>query len=679
MHAFLQKLTIKQKMRFGFGVIWTVLAIITLQAVINLYLVRQSVSEVVNERQPVAIEASDLALDLEKSMNALSLYMSTNDKTLLETYQKGYASLVERVNRSIAAIQTNGQGEAEKQPLLKQYAAVQENLAMLPNLVEQLEDLQSNRSKKFPAFEYMNENMLSLANEMQNQINLMLASEVDAMEPSRKPLLMDLLSLQKSWLSMVSNLRGYVAFRTDTMYELTESYLDSSEQLLTRMATQKEIELTLEEEEGLAKAMAVYQTYREHFMQLRGIHQGEKWRMDTWLMKHEIEPLFTALDSELVGISKAATAEMVAVSESVMDTSIYNIIWVLSVSIIGQIMGMLVSRRVTQSVVEPVQYASSAMKAIAEEDGDLTQRLAIKGKDELADLSRYFNQFIEKIQLMLKEVSLTVDELEVSSKGLLEITHETKAGTQQQLTSSRELSNAMVDMTTKAKSVEDHSHNTSRATQEAAAKVKEGGDLVKGTASEIKELSDGMHAMTKAVSQLREDSEQIGTVVNVIREIAEQTNLLSLNAAIEAARAGEHGRGFAVVADEVRSLAQRTQESTLQIERIIDKIRKATLSTVNMVQKSLEATESSCNAVYTSERALNPVMILMDDINKMSEQMFSAAHSQSQLAQEINRNISEIYSVTERSAAGTDNTEKAGHKMQNLANKLERLLHQFKI
>lgn len=679
MHAFLQKLTIKQKMRFGFGVIWTVLAIITLQAVINLYLVRQSVSKVVNERQPVAIEASDLALDLEKSMNALSLYMSTNDKTLLETYQKGYASLVERVNRSIAAIQTNGQGEAEKQPLLKQYAAVQENLAMLPNLVEQLEDLQSNRSKKFPAFEYMNENMLSLANEMQNQINLMLASELDAMEPSRKPLLMDLLSLQKSWLSMVSNLRGYVAFRTDTMYELTESYLDSSEQLLTRMATQKEIELTLEEEEGLANAMAVYQTYREHFMQLRGIHQGEKWRMDTWLMKHEIEPLFTALDSELVGISKAATAEMVAVSESVMDTSIYNIIWVLSVSIIGQIMGMLVSRRVTQSVVEPVQYASSAMKAIAEEDGDLTQRLAIKGKDELADLSRYFNQFIEKIQLMLKEVSLTVDELEVSSKGLLEITHETKAGTQQQLTSSRELSNAMVDMTTKAKSVEDHSHNTSRATQEAAAKVKEGGDLVKGTASEIKELSDGMHAMTKAVSQLREDSEQIGTVVNVIREIAEQTNLLSLNAAIEAARAGEHGRGFAVVADEVRSLAQRTQESTLQIERIIDKIRKATLSTVNMVQKSLEATESSCNAVYTSERALNPVMILMDDINKMSEQMFSAAHSQSQLAQEINRNISEIYSVTERSAAGTDNTEKAGHKMQNLANKLERLLHQFKI
>jgi methyl-accepting chemotaxis protein len=414
-------------------------------------------------------------------------------------------------------------------------------------------------------------------------------------------------------------------------------------------------------------------------MQLKTIHQGEKWRMDAWLMKNEIEPIFASLDASLGGISTEATREMVEVSESVVASSFYNIVFVLTVSILGQILGMLVSRRVTQSVVEPIQQASSAMKAIAEEDGDLTQRLPIHGRDELADLSRYFNQFIEKIQTMLKEVSQTIEQLEVSSKELLEITHETKAGTQQQLASSRHLTDAMVDMTNKAKSVEDHSHNTSRATQQAASRVKEGGDLVKGTAKEIQKLSDGMQAMTEAVSQLREDSEQIGTVVNVIREIAEQTNLLSLNAAIEAARAGEHGRGFAVVADEVRGLAQRTQESTLQIERIIDKIRQATLSTVDMVQRSQSATESSCDAVYTSERALSPVTILMDDINQMSEQMFSAAQSQSQLAQEINLNIRQIFEVTEKAAVGTENTESAGHQLQTLADKLEKLVHQFKI
>ncbi|MDG6778500.1 methyl-accepting chemotaxis protein [Thiomicrorhabdus sp. zzn3] len=676
MQAFLEKLTIKQKMRFGFGVIWTVLAIITLQAVVNLYLVRQSVSEVVNEKQPVAIEASELALELEKSMNALSVYLSTHDAALLEAYQQGYANVGERVKKSIELMSGNGEAQSE---LLIQYRSVQGNLELLPNLVEQLVDLQEHRSKNFPAFQYVDDHLAGPASNMQHEINLMIDSEISSLESERKGMVTSLLNLQKNWLNVISNVRGYVAFRTDNMAETTEAYLDQVEQLIQQMMQQDKVELTLEEEEGLSKVWNIYQSYREHFMQLKSIHQSEKWRMDTWLMKNEIEPLFKKLDRELISISKAANNEMVQVSESVMESSIYNIIFVLSVSIVGQIMGMLVSRSVTRAVVEPIQQASGAMKAIAEEDGDLTLRLPVKGKDELADLSRYFNQFIETIQIMLKEVSQTVEQLEVSSKGLLEITHETKSGTQQQLASSRQLSDAMVDMTTKAKSVEDHSHNTSRATQQASSRVKEGGDLVTGTAKEIQKLSDGMQAMTEAVSQLRDDSEQIGTVVNVIREIAEQTNLLSLNAAIEAARAGEHGRGFAVVADEVRGLAQRTQESTLQIERIIDKIRQATLSTVDMVEQSQEATKASCDAVYTSERALSPVMVLMDDINKMSEQMFNAAHSQSELAQEINRNIKQIYEVTEKAAKGAENTESAGHRMQDLADKLESLLKQFKI
>lgn len=663
-------------MRFGFGVIWTVLAIITLQAVINLYLVRQNVSVVVNEKQPVAIGASELALSLEKSMNALSMYMLTHDKELLAAYQAGFAQVIQGVQKASVSIRANGDSD---QQVLEAYGLIEKKLDQLPGLVDQLVELQEDRSKKFPAFQYVNEHMLSLANSMQNQINMMIASELASLEPERQGVLTDLLNMQKSWLNVVSNVRGYVAFRTEEMAELTEGYLNTTEQMINRLNSQERVELTLEEEDGLIKVWEVYQAYREHFMQLKSIHQGEKWRMDTWLMKNEIEPIFQTLDNELVSISNAATKEMVEVSESVVDSSFYNIVFVLTVSILGQILGMLVSRRVTYAVVDPIQQASGAMKAIAEEDGDLTQRLPVKGKDELADLSRYFNQFIEKIQVMLKEVSQTIEELEVSSQALLEITHETKEGTQQQLASSRHLSEAMVDMTNKAKSVEDHSHNTSRATQQAASRVKEGGSMVKGTASEIQNLSEGMLAMTEAVSQLRNDSEQIGTVVNVIREIAEQTNLLSLNAAIEAARAGEHGRGFAVVADEVRGLAQRTQESTLKIENIIDKIRQATLSTVEMVQRSQSATEASCEAVYASEQALNPVTILMDDINQMSEQMFNAAHSQSQLAQEINLNISQIHAVSEKAALGTENTESAGHSMQALADKLETLVHQFKI
>ena len=185
--------------------------------------------------------------------------------------------------------------------------------------------------------------------------------------------------------------------------------------------------------------------------------------------------------------------------------------------------------------------------------------------------------------------------------------------------------------------------------------------------------------MTQAVNQLRNDSDSIGMVVSVIRDIAEQTNLLSLNAAIEAARAGEHGRGFAVIADEVRGLAKRTQESTKQIEEMIDRIHRATLSTVKMVEQGREATETSCHAIAETKHALQPVTILMDDIHQMSGQVASAAQAQTTLAQEINSNIKQIYGITEKTVSGAQNTEKAGHDLQQLANKLDKLVQQFKV
>ena len=280
---------------------------------------------------------------------------------------------------------------------------------------------------------------------------------------------------------------------------------------------------------------------------------------------------------------------------------------------------------------------------------------------------------------MLSQVASTVEQLETSSRDLIAITHQAKEGAQQQLLATGGLSSTMIDMTQKSKSVEDHSKNTSRATQQAAERIKESGEMVISTSNQIQKLSLGMADMTASVQLLREDSESIGTVVNVIREIAEQTNLLSLNAAIEAARAGEHGRGFAVVADEVRGLAHRTQESTVEIEKIIDKIRKATLSTVKVVETGQDSTKTSCAAVSKTKEMLQPVVILMDDINQMSKQMSEAAHTQSVLAQEINQNITQIHDVTENAAQGANSTEQAGNNLQNLADKLEGLIHQFKI
>lgn len=677
MNAWLKKLTIKQKMRFGFGVIWAVLAFITIQAAVNLGIVRSNMSSVVEQHQPVALQAKDAAFQLEKSMNALSMYILTGDAAILEKYQAGIAKANQSIQTSTEQLKLSSDENSNK--LLASYAELQQELNRLVPVVEEIKKLQVSRNEKFPAFNYVNEHMLPITMQTQQIINAMVDSELNELSAERSALVAEVLALQKNWFNLTNSIRGYLGFRTQSMAEATDNYLNRYEELLINIANSDAAELTIEEEEGIEQLQELYQGYREHYMTMKGIHSSDKWRMDIWLMNNEVLPVFESLDKKLVVISEHAVSQVETMSQDLMQLSLNSIIILLIISATGQVAGMIVSRKVTDAVSEPINGISEAMEDIAKGEGDLTRRLPVTSKDEIGQLAQHFNLFVEKIHTMLSQVSDTVNELEVASKSLIKITHEAKAGADMQLSATGGLSNSMVNMAHKSQSVEDHSHNTSRATQQAAEKVKAGGEMVLGTTHEIQKLSQGMEDMTAAVKNLRADSESIGTVVSVIREIAEQTNLLSLNAAIEAARAGEHGRGFAVVADEVRGLAQRTQESTLQIEGIIDKIRQATLSTVKVVESGQSATKSSCEAIQQTRSALEPAIILMDDINQMSQQMADAAQAQSELAQQINQNISQIHEVTEKTVKGTSSTEQAGNNLQSLADKLEGLVHQFKI
>lgn len=678
MSQLLSKFTIKQKIRLGFGVIWVILALVTLQAVVQFYLIRQNLEQIAEETQPIALQANQSHLALKQAISSFEHFVLTKELADWHAYQVHYQAVKEGVaqlNQQISTFASSGSSQAYLTEASHLETLLDDVQAVTVKIKTTLTDL----NQLYPAFAFADQTLVDKAARIQQSIDLMLRSELSDLQAEREPLLNALWLLQKNWLQTTSSVRGYMAYRTDIMADKAAQFLDEVEAQLSFLMEQTQLDLTFEEEVELEKLHLDYVDYREGFMQLKQIHQGKQWRNDLWLMKQELKPVLDRLSKELALISEGALSDLEQQSRAVAQSSLTNLFGLLLFSSLGLALGILMANKISRAVVMPINKVKQAMQAIAQGEGDLTRRLEVKGQDELAEMARHFNAFMKKIQQILLQVNQTVISLDQSALKFIEQTNQTREGAAQQLQASVQLSQSMEQVVEQAQKVQNHSSNTRGATQQAVARVKEGGDVVVNAAQDIKRMANEMQRITQAVTLLNEDSQTIGTVINVIRDIAEQTNLLALNAAIEAARAGEYGRGFAVVADEVRGLAKRTQESTIKIERLIEKIQTATDETVLVVQKGQDITQVGYDSVMNAEKVLQPVVMLMDDINQMSDQMLSSSQSQSRVSQAVSQHIEQIHTVSENTLEGAKKTETTGQQLQTISHQLEQLLKQFKV
>lgn len=348
------------------------------------------------------------------------------------------------------------------------------------------------------------------------------------------------------------------------------------------------------------------------------------------------------------------------------------------ISLLALIVGLLVATFIGRAIAKSICIAVDAMNDIAEGEGDLTKRLDEKGKDEVALMGKAFNRFAEKVRQMVLQVSGSTSQLAAAAEEMSVITNETNQGVQKQQAETEMVATAMNEMTATVQEVARHATEASSAAQNADSEAKHGKDVVQSTVVSINALAKEIEMATQVINKLENDSENIGAVLDVIRGIAEQTNLLALNAAIEAARAGEQGRGFAVVADEVRTLASRTQQSTQEIQKMIESLQQGSRDAVKVMVSSQDKSQQSVEQAVNANKTLDAITDAVTTISNMNLQIANAAKEQSNVAEEINQNVVNISYVVEQTADGAQQTQTASYELANLANQLQSLVGQFK-
>jgi methyl-accepting chemotaxis protein len=438
---------------------------------------------------------------------------------------------------------------------------------------------------------------------------------------------------------------------------------------------------TTDEKESFLKAKkafdAVISTFENQMLPL--LKSTDKMTDDIKKLDSDIDKLNDVIETNLDALSQANSRQAQLLNNSFVKMVNKSIVIGIVIGCIGVLLQAGLATWLLRAIMKPVDALRLMLRDISQGDGDLTKRLDDTTKDELADVSRYFNIFIEKLRNMIKQIANTSSQVSAAAVQLNYTAEQIATGAEQVAAQADTVATAGEEMSATSGDIAQNCQLAAEGAELASHTAQNGAEVVEKTVRVMSQIAEKVQESAKTVESLGARSDQIGAIIGTIEDIADQTNLLALNAAIEAARAGEQGRGFAVVADEVRALAERTTRATREIGEMIKAIQKETKEAVAAMELGVHQVETGTEEAAKSGQALNKILRQVNDVAMQINQVATAAEEQTATTSEISSNMHQITEVVQQTSCGAHESARAAKQLRGNAEELQRLVRQFKL
>jgi len=670
-------LTVAVKIIGGFSIISILLVVTSVSSLLNLNTIQDSTTQVRELAIPTVVKSNSLALELSQ-MGILSLrgYFQ-NELAPLNENKQAYLQIQSNFNKALAQLKGTVKDEPQLLSNLKKVGSLNDHLA------KSIDGVFANRQIAIEQIGTLSDKIDVLEEKSDDAATLLLDLADHDLADTRLQKAVDMGEFIETTLNgIVSSAFEYRDSLDASTVDLVGKEISSSAEELEKQMIDVVNEMKANGAADEAEELSII------FEEIRAFLTGNNTIFDNKTAQLNAIDLATQRISEAESDIDAANEVLEAqvrmandttnnATQEVGDAVDTGTSQTIAIMVVSIILAAVIARITLVSITRPLARVNNMLNVVA--SGDLSNKLDESGKDEFALLSRNCNSLIDSLRSLIQGIVSRSTQLATAAEEMSAVTAQSTTAIEEQRTQVEQAASATTQMSSTSQSV-------LSSANDALGEIKQADDeaeRVKGISNKNREtiqlLAEEVESASQVINKLQQDSATIGGILDVIRSIAEQTNLLALNAAIEAARAGEHGRGFAVVADEVRTLASRTQESTQEIQNMIEVLQSGAEKAVSVMDIGKAQAANCVEQSEVADKALETITHAVHEAYDRSTQIASAAEEQSVVAHEISENLESIVTIAEQTTSGSQQTAASSGEVAHLAEELQQSVQEFKV